>query len=397
MLVILNLTHLAGRIGYNASPPLLTMTMNKAQRLAIVAIAAVTVAAVATTFFTPSQTTLPIPEPGQSDGNNTRSGVQVLAENLDVPWAIDIAEDGRLFFTERTGRIMAIDRNGSLLSDPVAYINVMQNSESGLLGLALHPNFTENHLLYVYHTYSNDSAVLNQVLMLTENDNKIVESKVIIDNIPAADRNDGGRIKFGPDGKLYVATGDARQPELAQDAGSLAGKILRLNSDGSIPEDNPFEGSPVYSYGHRNIQGLAWHPLTGDLYASEHGLEGNDEINLINPGTNYGWPIEDCNAEKFEKPIVCFNPAIAPAGMTFAVSNSLGYQNDILLATLKAQHIRLIDLESDAESNILTGFGRIRDVVEAPDGSLYVTTSNKDGRAVPTQDDDKILRIISTQ
>jgi glucose/arabinose dehydrogenase len=153
----------------------------------------------------------------------------------------------------------------------------------------------------------------------------------------------------------------------------------------------------VYSYGHRNIQGLAWHPLTGDLYASEHGLEGNDEINLINPGTNYGWPIEDCNAEKFEKPIVCFNPAIAPAGMTFAASDSLGYQNDILLATLKAQHIRLIDLESDAESNILTGFGRIRDVVEAPDGSLYVTTSNKDGRAVPTQDDDKILRIISTQ
>ena len=184
MLVILNLTHLAGRIGYNASPPLLTMTMNKAQRLAIVAIAAVTVVAVATTFFTPSQTTLPIPEPGQSDGNNTRSGVQVLAKNLDVPWAIDIAEDGRLFFTERTGRIMAIDKNGSLLSDPVAYINVMQNSESGLLGLALHPNFTENHLLYVYHTYSNDSAVLNQVLMLTENDNKIVESKVIIDNIP---------------------------------------------------------------------------------------------------------------------------------------------------------------------------------------------------------------------
>ena len=191
MLVILNLTHLAGRIGYNASPPLLTMTMNKAQRLTIVAIAAVTVVAVATTFFTPSQTTLPIPEPGQSDGNNTRSGVQVLAKNLDVPWAIDIAEDGRLFFTERTGRIMAIDKNGSLLSDPVAYINVMQNSESGLLGLALHPNFTENHLLYVYHTYSNDSAVLNQVLMLTENDNKIVESKVIIDNIPAADRNDG--------------------------------------------------------------------------------------------------------------------------------------------------------------------------------------------------------------
>jgi glucose/arabinose dehydrogenase len=396
VLVILNLTHIAGSIGYNASP-VLTRSMDKERRLVIAAVAAVTVAAVATIFFTPSQTTLPIPEPGQRNGNNTRSGVQVLAENLDVPWAIDIAEDGRLFFTERTGRIMTIDKNGSLISDPVAYINVMQNGESGLLGLALHPNFTENHLLYVYHTYSNDSAVLNQVLMLTENDNKIVESKVIIDNIPASDRNDGGRIKFGPDGKLYIATGDARQPELAQDARSLAGKILRLNPDGSIPKDNPFEGSPVYSYGHRNIQGLAWHPVTGELYASEHGLEGNDEINLIKPGRNYGWPIEDCNAEKFEKPVVCFNPAIAPAGMTFAASDILGYQNDILLATLKAQHIRLIDLESDIQSNILTGFGRIRDVVEAPDGSLYFTTSNKDGRAVPAQNDDKILRIISPQ
>ena len=374
--------------------------MNKERRLAIVAIAAVTLAAVATAFFTPSQTTLPIPEPGQSGGNNnnnTRSGVQVLAQNLDVPWAIDIAEDGRLFFTERTGSVMVVDKNGSLLSDPVAYINVMQNGESGLLGLVLHPNFTENHLLYVYHTYSNNSAVLNKVLMLTENDNKIVESKVVIDNIPAAERNDGGRIKFGPDGKLYIATGDAQQPELAQDAGSLAGKILRLNSDGSIPEDNPFEGSPVYSYGHRNIQGLTWHPLSEDLYASEHGPEGNDEINLIKPGSNYGWPIEDCNAEKFEKPILCFNPAVAPAGMTFAALDRLGYQNDILLATLKAQHIRLVDLESDVESNILTGFGRIRDIVEAADGSLYVATSNRDGRAVPSQNDDKILRIISPQ
>ena len=378
--------------------------MNKERRLVIVAIAAVTLAAVATAFFTPSQTTLPIPEPGQSGGNNnnnnnnnTRSGVQVLAQNLDVPWAIDIAEDGRLFFTERTGSVMVVDKNGSLLSDPVAYINVMQNGESGLLGLVLHPNFTENHLLYVYHTYSNNSAVLNKVLMLTENDNKIVESKVIIDNIPAAERNDGGRIKFGPDGKLYIATGDAQQPELAQDAGSLAGKILRLNSDGSIPEDNPFEGSPVYSYGHRNIQGLAWHPLSEDLYASEHGPEGNDEINLIKPGSNYGWPIEDCSAEKFEKPILCFNPAVAPAGMTFAALDRLGYQNDILLATLKAQHIRLVDLESDVESNILTGFGRIRDIVEAADGSLYVATSNRDGRAVPSQNDDKILRIISPQ
>jgi glucose/arabinose dehydrogenase len=366
--------------------------MEKERRLVIVAVAAVVIAAAATAFFTPSQTTLPIPEPRQNNGNNTSSGVLVLAENLEVPWAIDVAEDGRLFFTERSGRIRVIE-NGTLLKDPAAFINVEQNGESGLLGLVLHPNFTENHLLYVYHTYSNGSSVFNKVLMLTERDNKIINSIVIIDGIPAADRNDGGRIKFGPDVKLYIATGDARQPELAQNAGSLAGKILRLNPDGTIPDDNPFEGSPVYSYGHRNIQGLAWHPVTGELYASEHGDEGNDEINLIKPGANYGWPIEDCNAQRFQKPVVCFNPAIAPSGIAIAGSDRLGYKNDILLAALKAKQLRLVELPTDSERNILTGFGRIRDIVEASDGSLYVTTSNRDGRALPEQGDDKILKI----
>ncbi|HEX7031995.1 MAG TPA: PQQ-dependent sugar dehydrogenase [Nitrososphaera sp.] len=367
--------------------------MDKERRLVIVAAAIVVVAAIATAFYAPSQTTLPIPEPSLG-GNGSRSGVRVLAENLEVPWAIDIAEDGRIFFTERPGRIRIIE-NGTLL-EPAAFINVAQNGESGLLGIALHPNFTENQLLYVYHTYSNGSNVFNKVLMLTERDNKIIESKVIIDGIPAANGNDGGRIKFGPDGKLYIATGDARQPDLAQNANSLAGKILRLNPDGTIPEDNPFEGSPVYSYGHRNIQGLAWNPVTGELYASEHGPEGNDEVNIIKPGANYGWPIEGCDAQRFEKPVLCFNPAIAPAGIVIPEHDTLGYQNDILLAALKAQQLRLVDQEGSG-NNVLTGFGRIRDVVEAPDGSLYVATSNRDGRAIPDASDDKILRIISPQ
>jgi glucose/arabinose dehydrogenase len=365
--------------------------MEMERRLVVVAIAAVVIASVATVFFAPSQTTIPIPEPRHNNGNNTGSGIQVLADNLEVPWAVDVAEDGRIFFTERAGRIRIIE-NGTLL-EPPTFIKVEQNGESGLLGLALHPNFTENHLLYIYQTYSNGSDILNKVMMLTEKGNKIIDSKVVIDGIPAAAGNDGGRIKFGPDGKLYVATGDARQPELAQNGGSLAGKILRLNPDGTVPEDNPFEGSPVYSYGHRNIQGLAWDPTTGDMYASEHGAEGNDEINLIKPGANYGWPLEDCNAQRFEKPVVCFNPAIAPSGIAIASSDRLGYKNDIILAALKAQQLRLVKLPSDSEINILTGYGRIRDVVEAPDGTLYVTTSNRDGRAIPEQDDDKILRI----
>jgi glucose/arabinose dehydrogenase len=366
--------------------------MDKERRLAVVAIAAVVIAAVATFLVTPSQTTLPIPEPVTRPGNDTSAGVHIVAENLEVPWAIDAAEDGRLFFTERPGRIRIVE-NGTLLQDPAAYINVEQRGESGLLGLALHPDFSQNHLLYVYHTYSNGSSIFNKVLMLTERDNKIIESKVIIDGIPAADRNDGGRIKFGPDGKLYIATGDAKQPALAQDASSLAGKILRVNPDGTIPEDNPFEGSPVYSYGHRNIQGLAWHPQTGELYASEHGEAGNDEINLIKPGQNYGWPAEQCEATQFEKPVACFNPAIAPSGIAFGSSDRLGYENDLVIAALRVQQLRVLDIESGTDSTALTGYGRVRDVVEAADGTLYVLAGNRDGRAIVEPGDDKILRV----
>jgi glucose/arabinose dehydrogenase len=141
---------------------------------------------------------------------------------------------------------------------------------------------------------------------------------------------------------------------------------------------------------------MAWHPATGELYASEHGPEGNDEVNIIRPGANYGWPIEECDGERFEKPVLCFNPAIAPSGIVIPAHDTLGYQNDVVLAALRAQQLRLIDQEG-TESNVLTGFGRIRDVIEAPDGSLYVTTSNRDGRALPEEGDDKILRIMSPQ
>jgi glucose/arabinose dehydrogenase len=367
--------------------------MERDRRLALVAAVAIIVASVATIFFTPSSTVIPIPEPS-SGGNKTgiSSGIKVVTENLHVPWAMDLAQDGRLFFTERSGAIRIVLANGTLLSDPAAYINVAQQGEAGLLGLALHPNFAQNHLLYIYQTYTNGTAVFNKVVMLTEKDNKIIDSKVILDKIPAADRNDGGRIKFGPDGKLYVATGDAMQPELAQNAGSLAGKILRINPDGSIPSDNPFSGSPVYSYGHRNVQGLAW-DLNGTMFATEHGESDNDEINVIKPGENYGWPIEQCDGGRFVKPVMCFNPAIAPSGMVIAHSDKLGYKGDLLVASLKAMQLRKVDLGNNTTTNILQSYGRIRDVIEAPDGTIYVSTSNQDGRGIPNSGDDKILHI----
>ena len=356
---------------------------------------------VATVLSTPSDTTVPIPEPATTDNaNQTNKGIRTIAQNLDVPWAIDIAVDNRIFFTEKPGRLGMIHANGTLASEPVVNIHTEDIGEAGLMGLALHPNFTQNHLMYVYHTYAKNGGLYNKVLMLTEKNNKIVNSKIILDGIPASDSNNGGRIKFGPDGKLYVSTGDSETPELAQNTKSLAGKLLRLNDDGTIPDDNPIPESPVYSYGHRDIQGFAWHPITKKLYASEHGPAGNDEVNIIEPGSNYGWPIEVCNHStssapiRFETPEYCFNPEIAPSGLTIATSNRLGYQNDILFTTLRGSHLHHIDLETRIQDNVLVGYGRLSDIVEAHDGSLYVLTTNRNAIGIGNANDDHILQII---
>jgi len=368
------------------------------KRVGIVVVMAIlaVISAIFSIFMSPLDTTIPIPEPSfLSNTTNQNKGIEIIAENLSTPWAIDIAKDNRIFFTERDGKIRVIDEKGILLDEPVAYIRVAQNGGSGLLGIALHPNFTENHLMYVYHSYMKDNELYNKVLLLKEKDNKIIESKIIIDSIPGSPYNNGGRIKFGPDYKLYIATGDASDPLLAQNLSSLAGKILRINPDGSIPSDNPFKDSSIYSYGHRNVQGIAWHPKTKQMYSSEHGASGFDEINLIISGKNYGWPDVECRGSNIsQKAIICFNPAVAPSGMTFASSNKLGYQNDLILTTLKGSHLRQIDVETGEQNNILVGYGRLRDIIESNDGTLYVLTSNTDGRGIIQSNDDKILKIL---
>ena len=219
--------------------------------------------------------------------------VETVAENLEVPWAIEFAPDGRIFFTERGGNLRVIE-DGQLNPEPVTILNV-GTVEGGLLGLALDPNFEQNHFLYLYYTYFEFPLTFNKVVRYTENNNSLSEELILIDKIPGAVVHDGGRLKFGPDEKLYVTTGDATNADSAQDLNSLAGKILRINSDGTVPSDNPFSDSPVFSYGHRNPQGLDWDPVTGKLVISEHGPSGergfaHDEINVIEAGKNYGWP-----------------------------------------------------------------------------------------------------------
>lgn len=363
--------------------------------------ALVIIVSILTMKFSPSETLVPLPAPVSNLSNLTNSsGVEIIAEGLQAPRSIDISKDGRIFVSEKRGSIRVVD-NGTLLTEPVGDIKAENIGDAGLLSLTLHPNFTQNHLFYVYYTYSNSTGLFNKVLMLTESNNRIIDSKTILDGIPGDEYRDGGRIKFGPDGKLYVSTGDASIPELSQDLDSLAGKILRTNEDGTIPQDNPFSNSPLYAYGFRNVQGLAWAPNSGALYSSDQGGAGNDEINLISPGKNYGWPHEECNSSddddnRYTPPVLCFNPSLEPSGIAFAFSNKLGYQNHLIVATLKGSHLRDIDFDSGSQNTILVGYGRIIDLVESEDGSIFVLTSNTDGRALPQQGDDKILRLTGS-
>ncbi|MDW0253893.1 MAG: PQQ-dependent sugar dehydrogenase [Nitrososphaeraceae archaeon] len=358
--------------------------------------ALVIIVSILTMKFSPSETLVPLPAPVSNLSLTNTSGVEIIAEGLQAPRSIDISKEGRIFISEKRGSIRVVD-NGTLLTEPVGDIKAENIGDAGLLGLTLHPNFTQNHLFYVYYTYSNGTGLFNKVLMLKESNNRIIDSKTILDGIPGNDYRDGGRIKFGRDGKLYVSTGDASIPELSQDLNSLAGKILRINEDGTVPQDNPFSNSAVYAYGFRNAQGLAWAPNSGALYSSDQGGAGNDEINLISPAKNYGWPHEECNSSgddnRYTPPLVCFNPSLEPSGIAFAFSNKLGYQNHLIVATLKGSHLRDIDFDSGSQNTILVGYGRIIDLVESEDGSIYVLTSNTDGRALPQLGDDKILRL----
>ena len=334
-----------------------------------------------------------IPEP-TTNATKTKF-VEVVATNLQKPWAMDFA-DTRIFFTEKVGRIRVIESD-TLLEEPLANLRVADVIEGGLLGLVLHPDFVNNHHLYVFYTYSEDDRLWNKVIRITESENKLVDALVILDKIPGAEFDNGGVIKFGPDNKLYVGTGDATDQHSAQDLQSLSGKILRLNDDGTIPSDNPFQDLPVFSYGHRNPQGMAW-DKSGNLYVTEHGPTKNDELNLVRAGQNFGWPEQEClGNEEFADTLACYNPSLEPAGIVFYSSDKLDLGNDLIMASLRGTNLYQLTIENQtiiSQKSILGGVGRIRDVNEGPDGYLYILTGNTDGKGFPDKTDDKLIRIV---
>lgn len=313
--------------------------------------------------------------------DTTQTSLEVIAKDLEVPWALAFLPNGDILVTERIGRVRLIT-NGQLLGEPAITLSqVKQSGEGGLHGIAIHPKYPEKPYVYLYYTYSSDKDnSLNRVSRFNFDGQILKGEKVIVDKIPGAIFHDGGRIKFGPDGYLYITTGDAQNPTLAQDKLSLAGKILRVKDEGKVE---------VYSYGHRNPQGITW-DNNGNLWATEHGQSAQDEINKIQIGRNYGWPI--ITGEQIQQGMV--SPILQSGKDTWAPAGAAFFNDSIYFAGLRGQALFEYNLETKQLTEHLKGqFGRIREVVLGSDNMLYITTSNRDDRGNSSPDDDRIIRV----
>ncbi len=319
---------------------------------------------------------------------------EIVVDELDVPWEVVVLDDDRYLVTERTGDLLVIDDGETHVIESFDELDSPLLGEGGLLGIAVHPEFDENGYLYVYQTVDRES-VENTVrrFELDLDERELHDETVIIDGVPSDRIHNGGRIAFGPDGHLYITTGDANDPELAQETDSLAGKILRLNADGSVPDDNPFDNA-VYSYGHRNAQGVTW-DSEGRLWSTEHGPTAQDELNVVERGANYGWPtITDTETHpEMETPAFSSGQyeTWAPAGAAY-------HDGRVFFAGLRGERLYEAGVVDDEVVSFVghfaEDFGRLRAVTLGPDEEyLYLTTSNTDGRGEERAGDDKLIRV----
>ena len=325
-----------------------------------------------------------------------QTSLSVFAANLNVPWSLAFLSDGSLLAAERGGSLK-IFKNDSPEPMTVNVPGVSETGEGGLLGVALHPDFEKNKFIYLYFTARNEGIVVNKVVRYVFDNNALTQNQVIIDDIPGGTIHNGGRIAFGPDKKLYITTGDAGESDNAQEIKSFSGKILRLEDNGVIPEDNPFE-SEIYSYGHRNPQGLAWDE-EGRLWSIEHGRSGVqsgfDEINLIVRGGNYGWPLiqGDQKREDIISPILH-----SGATTTWAPADLVIIGDKLYFTGLRGRTLYEVSILPDGRLGGFTEhfqnkYGRLRAMTKGANNEIYFGTSNKDGRGRPAKDDDKILKL----
>lgn len=337
---------------------------------------------------------------------------EVVAAGLEVPWGFAWLPNKDLLFTERPGRVRIVESD-KLRPAPVYTVpDVEPSGESGLMDISLHPDFAANGYVYIAYSYNQDGRRVKVVRYKLAN-NAFSEAKVVIEGIPGAPNHAGIRARFGPEGKLFVTTGDATDWNLAQKLDSLAGKTLRLNDDGSVPPDNPFVKTPgarpeIWSYGHRNAQGLAWQPGSGLMFQTEHGPSsfegkgsGGDEVNIVEAGQNLGWPVIHHNETRdgMISPLLEYSPACAPASAMFYNGSAFpALKGNFFFGCLRGARIIRVVLDGRrvvSQENMLPGvYGRIREMAEGPDGYIYFSTSNRDGRGRAASDDDRIIRLI---
>lgn len=356
-------------------------------------------------------------ESGHGPLGNTPFEVEIVASGLEVPWSIAFLPDGDLLVTVRGGKVLRIQPDGTVVDPPVVAMTLLPSGEGGLLGIALHPDFALNRWFYLYFTTQLNGKRINRLerWVLSEDGSSASALDVIIDQMPAKTYHNGGRIRFGPDGLLYIGTGDAGVPDSSQDPGNYSGKILRLNDDGSIPADNPWPGRAAYIIGTRNSQGFDWLD-DGRMLLVDHGPSGfgveqgrtdHDELHIAQAGDNLGWPdIYACEeAPSMLPPLMTWGNALPPGGAAIYRGEAIPeWHGDLFVGVLgfgsDIGHLHRFKINDGGHVTLsevylrgTNGFGRMRDVIMGPDGHLYVTTSNCDGRNVCPQTKDKILRI----
>lgn len=338
--------------------------------------------------------------------------VETLTSGLDTPWEIAWGPDDKIWVTERRGTMHRVDPDSGHAAS-TEDIDVTEVGESGLLGMAFHPDFDAEPFVYLVHSFSVGNEIRNRLVRMRFNGVSLEATEVLLDNIPGDGIHNGSRLAIGRDRLLYMTTGDANRPHLSQDLDSVAGKVLRFTLDGQPAPGNPF-GTIIYSYGHRNAQGLAFHPETDDLYLTEHGPADNDEVNRVEIGRNYGWPnvhgfcdndvrFEDdfCERNRVAEPVATWTPTVAPCGADFYNADIIpGWKGNFLFTALRGEALIRLTLSPDGsravdEEFLFEGeFGRLRDVLVGPNGQIFLATSNRDGRGTPAPDDDRILRIV---